>query len=133
MSIPSYLIRYLSVFPTYVVDTPSHKNKIFSPFITFQRNLHVGTSKSICFIINYCPLHYFPVFYPNKSRIYFYFLQLFPLLFLIFFNKDSARECRVLTWYPVRNILAQLCFAPDDSQPLGALVPMHPSFLYPAG
>ena len=48
-------------------------------------------------------------------------------------NKDSARGCRALTWYQVRNILARLCFAPDDSQPLGALVPMHPSLLCPAG
>ena len=34
-----------------------------------------------------------------------------------------------MTWYQVRNILARLCFAPDDSQPLGALVSMHPSLL----
>ena len=52
-------------------------------------------------------------------------------IFLIFFNKDSARGCRALTWYQVRNILSRLCFVPDDSQPLGALVPMPPSLLCP--
>ena len=31
---------------------------------------------------------------------------------------------QALTWYRVRNILARSCFAPDDSQPLGALVPV---------
>ena len=44
---------------------------------------------------------------------------------LLFYN-DLARGCRALTWYPVRNILAQLCNAPDDSQLQGAFVWMHP-------
>ena len=37
-----------------------------------------------------------------------------------------------MTRYRVRNILARLCVAPDDSQPLGALVSMHPSTVWPA-
>lgn len=32
----------------------------------------------------------------------------------LLFDKDSARGCQALTWYRVRNILFQLCSAPDD-------------------
>ena len=34
-----------------------------------------------------------------------------------------------MTWYLVRNIPAQLCYAPDDSQLLGALIGVDASIL----
>ena len=111
----------LKFFPFHYISTqPACRN--FVPFFTF---------KSICFIINYCII--FQFFVPINLVFICIFSNYFHCFFLIFFNKDLARGYRALTWYHVRNILAQLCFALDDTQPLGAFVPMHPSFLYPAG
>ena len=59
-------------------------------------------------------------FCPSKFQYVFQISPVSCAIFFVFFNKDSARGCRALTWYQVRNILARLCFAPDDSQPLGA-------------
>ena len=51
-------------------------------------------------------------------------------VFFYFFNflLSWTRQGNVghMTWYRVRNIPAQLCYAPDDSQLFRALVSMHP-------
>ena len=81
-------------------------------------------------------IYFFLLFFPTLlifNVISFNFQCHFSSFVLYLFLKDSARACRAMTWYRVRNILARLCFAPDDSQPLGALVPMNPPFVYPAG
>ena len=55
-------------------------------------------------------------------------------VFFYFFNflLSWTRHGNVghMTWYRVRNIPAQLCYAPDDSQLFRALVSMHPLSQY---
>ena len=67
--------------------------------------------------------HYSPIILLHIISVFCHLkVPISSAIFPVFSNKDSARGCRALTWYQVRNILARLCFAPDDSQPLGALV-----------
>lgn len=63
------------------------------------------------------------------ARVYMYFSSLaqpffsffFPMSDISFSPLDSTWEWRNMTWYRIRNIPTQLCYAPDDSQLLGRL------------
>ena len=77
-------------------------------------------------ILSYAQFYYH--FFPFHT-FFSHYSSVISVASTFLFHKNSARGSRPLTWYQVRSILAQLCFALDDSQPLGDLVLMHPSFL----
>ena len=101
-------------------------NAFISIFYIFIRHILVWSP------YNQSSFILFSIFY-NNYYCSTYFIHNLHQLQLRLFYKDSARGCRALTRYQVRNILARLCYAPDDSQPLGALVSMHPFLSCPAG
>ena len=62
----------------------------------------------------------------SSTTFLLYLLSVFYYFFKFLLSWTRHRNVRHMTWYRVRNIPAQLCHAPDDSQLFGALVSMHP-------
>ena len=75
-------------------------------------------------------LSHFPISYISFFRI---FLQYFFYFLHVLFSWTRHGNVGHITWYRVRNIPAQLCYAPNDSQlRLGvdaSTVPIHPGLL----
>ena len=67
-------------------------------------------------IFFYYHILYITIFYSPFFSVCFYFL------------KDSTRECRAKVRRRTRNIPAQLCFAPDDSQQFKRALGVDASF-----
>ena len=66
----------------------------------------------------------------SSITFHLHFLSVFFHLFHFLFSWTRHGNVGHMTWYRVRNIPAQLCYAPDDSQLFRALVSMHPLSQY---
>ena len=62
----------------------------------------------------------------SSTTFLLYLLSVFFYFFNFLLSWTRHGNVGHMTWYRVRNIPAQLCYAPDDSQLFGALVSMHP-------
>ena len=62
----------------------------------------------------------------SSTTFLLYLLSVFFYFFNFLLSWTRHGNVGHMTWYRVRNIPAQLCYAPDDSQLFGALVLMHP-------
>ena len=68
----------------------------------------------------------------SSTTFLLYLLSVFFYFFNFLLSWTRHGNVGHMTWYRVRNIPAQLCYAPDDSQLFGALVliaPVYPCLL----
>ena len=66
----------------------------------------------------------------SSTTFLLHLLSVFFYFFNFLLSQTRHRNVGHMTWYQVRNIPAQLCYAPDDSQLFRALVSMHPLSQY---